>query len=402
MFRRVFPDPQQPRTVVVVPSLSMDVEVLSRITGVQHYEERMLCMLMLLRFPRTRVIYVTSVPIDPWIIDYYLHLLPGIPSSHARKRLMLFACHDASPATVTQKILERPRLLNRIREAIPDLHAAHMTCFNATSVERSLCVELGVPLYACDPALAHLGTKSGSREVFRAAGVSLPDGMERLRAEADVAEALAELKRRQPGLRRSVVKLDEGVSGEGNATFSYAGCPSGEGLKSWVRSELPIRLRFEARDETWEHCRTKFEQMGGVVEVFVDGDDKRSPSAQCRIDPLGRIEMISTHDQVLGGAIGPGLPGLHVPGRGRLPARHPGGRSEGRVGAQIPGGARAVWCRLRVDPARRHLEARGGRNQSAKGWHHPYLHDAPVPHGWDLRHINPPVPAPGWTAALLS
>ena len=41
--------------------------------------------------------------------------------------------------------------------------------------------------------------------------------------------------------------------------------------------------------------------MGAIVEEFVEGAMKRSPSVQYRIDPLGQIEVISTHDQVLGG-----------------------------------------------------------------------------------------------------
>src|SRR3712207_1899453 len=57
-----FSDPDAPRTVLIVPSLSMDREVLANISGVHHYEERMLCYLMLLRLPRTQVIYVTSYP----------------------------------------------------------------------------------------------------------------------------------------------------------------------------------------------------------------------------------------------------------------------------------------------------------------------------------------------------
>ena len=92
-FRRVFPDPHVPRTVVVVPSLSIDADVLAKIRGVQHYEERMLCLLMLLRMPRTNVIYVSSMPIDPVIVDYYLHFLHGVPTSHARRRLTMLACH---------------------------------------------------------------------------------------------------------------------------------------------------------------------------------------------------------------------------------------------------------------------------------------------------------------------
>ncbi len=301
LYERVFQDPQAPRTVVVIPSLSVDADVMKKISGVHHYEERMLCMLMLLRLPRARLIYLTSQPIDPSIIDYYLHLLPGVPRNHARRRLILVSCHDDSASPLTQKILDRPRLVQRIRDAICDRESTHMACFNASPLERSLAVRLSVPLYACDPALWHLGTKSGSREVFREAGVEMPDGFEQLRDERDLAEALAELKHLHPELRQAVVKLDQGFSGEGNAIFSYDGCPSGNALQRWVRQELPSRLKFEAREEAWERYRGKFAEMGGVVECFVDDKGRCSPSVQCRIDPLGKIELVSTHEQVLGG-----------------------------------------------------------------------------------------------------
>jgi pheganomycin biosynthesis PGM1-like protein len=304
LFRRVFPDPHAHQTVVVIPSLSLDAEELAKISGVHHYEERMLCVLMLLRMPRTHLIYVTSQPIPATIIDYYLHFLPGIPLGHARRRLTLLSCHDASNAPLTQKILERPRLLKRIRSAIPDPRSAHMTCFNSSPLERTLAVRLDLPLYACDPALGWLGTKSGSREVFREAGVPMLDGFENLRDRDDLAGAIAELKRRQPDLRRVVVKLNDGFSGEGNALFSCEDAPADGDLARWVQAELPCRIRFEARSETWERYQEKFAEMGGIVECFMEGTEIRSPSAQCRIDPLGNWCVISTHDQVLGGPSG--------------------------------------------------------------------------------------------------
>ena len=304
LFGRVFSDPHAAQTVVVVPSLSMDEDELAKLVGAHHYEERLLCLLLLLRQPRTHVVYVTSQPIASTIIDYYLQLLPGVPLSHARQRLTLLCCYDASSTALTHKILQRPRLVQRIREAIPDPQSAHMTCFNGTPMERTLAVRLNIPLYACDPALAHLGTKSGSRDVFRQASVPMPDGFEHLRDAHDVVHALATLKRRQPLLRRAVVKLNDGFSGEGNAVFSFAGAPAHTDLGRWVENELPGRLRFEAPSETWERFRHKFAQMGGIVECFMDGEEKRSPSVQCRVDPLGNARIISTHDQVLGGPSG--------------------------------------------------------------------------------------------------
>ena len=56
--------PRAPRTVVIIPSLSLDQDVMARVTGAHHYEERMLCMLMLLKLPRTRIVYVTSQPVS--------------------------------------------------------------------------------------------------------------------------------------------------------------------------------------------------------------------------------------------------------------------------------------------------------------------------------------------------
>ena len=56
LIRTVFSDRLSPRTVVVVPGLSVDAEQLARIPGALHYEERQLSMLLLLRLPNTRLI----------------------------------------------------------------------------------------------------------------------------------------------------------------------------------------------------------------------------------------------------------------------------------------------------------------------------------------------------------
>jgi hypothetical protein len=53
--------------------------------------------------------------------------------------------------------------------------------------------------------------------------------------------------------------------------------------------------------------------MGGIVECWVEGKDKRSPSVQFRIDPLGEINILSTHDQVLGGPNGQIYQGCSFP-----------------------------------------------------------------------------------------
>src|SRR5438046_8468772 len=109
---------QDPQTIVVVPSMSIDA--ISAGAVMQAYEERFLFLLLLLRQPRARLIYVTSEAILPSIIDYYLDLLPGVIPSHARPRLFLPSPLDGSVSPLSQKLLERPRLIERIRSLIPD------------------------------------------------------------------------------------------------------------------------------------------------------------------------------------------------------------------------------------------------------------------------------------------
>ncbi len=305
MYERVSHNLRSEHLVVVVPSLSMDPRELAKISGAYHYEERLLFFLMLLRRPRTRVLFLTSQAIHPTVVDYYLHLLSGVPTSHARKRLMLMDCSDASSEPLSGKLLARPRLMRQIRRVIAQHDTAHMVCFNSSSLERTLAVQLGIPLYANDPALLDLGTKSGCRETFREAGILFPDGFERLHSEDEIVEALATLKGRDPLMRRAVVKLNDGFSGEGNALFYFDGidAASASDLEHQIRQNLPD-LRFEAKDETWESFAEKYADMGGIVEAFVEGENKRSPSCQCRVNAIGGAQAISTHDQVLGGPSG--------------------------------------------------------------------------------------------------
>ncbi len=294
--------------IVVIPSLSLDQRELQKIEGFHHYEERLLFSLIRLRNPRTRLIYITSQPLHPGIVDYYLQLLPGIPFSHARDRLLLLSTYDSSLNPLSQKILDRPRLIERIRQAVRP-NRSFMICYNSTKAERELSIRTGIPLYALDPDLLIWGTKGGSRQIFAEAEVPHPDGSESVWSVSDLAIAAAELWERQPYLKRMVVKLNEGFSGEGNALLDLrsirevAPGKSSHQARVDAMSEHFHCLQFESKGETWEKFSSRIPELGAIVEAFLEGD-KRSPSVQGRITPLGEVEILSTHDQILGGPSG--------------------------------------------------------------------------------------------------
>jgi len=316
---------QDPQTIVVVPSMSIDA--IDSGAVIQAYEERFLFLLLLLRQPRARLIYVTSRTILPSIIDYYLDLLPGVIPSHARQRLFLPSPMDGSVRSLSEKLLERPRLIDRIRSLIIDPDRAHLVPFNTTNREKELALQLGIPMYGADPKFFPLGTKSGCRRIFMEENVPHPVGRENIGSKEELADAIVELRAMKPSLKQVMVKLNEGVSGEGNAVIDLTGLPpvdEDRGRDGALRRPdapagrlyLDERLRsmqFESHGVTYESYMKKLEERKGVVEERIIGEEFRSPSVQLRITPLGKVELLSTHDQLLGGPSGQSYLGCVFP-----------------------------------------------------------------------------------------
>lgn len=295
--------PQENNTVVVVPSLTIDVDFPPSAQAA--YEERMLFMLLLLRQPSLRLIYATSMPIQPAIIDYYLSITPGVIITNARQRLHLVSPLDGSTDSLSEKLLARPRLLQHIRSLIPDPDRAHMVPFLTTDLERELAVKLGIPMYAADPQFWAFGTKTGCRRIFAEEGVVHPIGYENLTSPAAVRDAIADIRAERPTVQQVIVKLNEGVSGMGNAVADLRDLPApGDPAEKSAIEERLHALQFEVDDIDYAWYARQIEQEGAIVEELISGDEFRSPSAQLRVTPLGEVEMLSTHDQLLGGPSG--------------------------------------------------------------------------------------------------
>jgi hypothetical protein len=316
---------QDPQTIVVVPSMS--IEAISSGAVMQEYEERFLFLLLLLRQPRARLIYVTSQTILPSIVEYYLDLLPGVISSHARQRLFLISPIDGSVSPLSDKLLSRPRLIERIRSLIMDPDRAHLIPFNTTNREKELALRLGVPMYGADPKFFPLGTKSGCRKIFMEEDVPHPLGHEDIGSEEDLLNAVAQMRVKKPSVEQVMVKLNEGVSGEGNAIVDLRGLPpvarkrgrDGALRRPDIAARCPYleeRLRamqFELEGVTYESYMKKLQERKAVVEERIMGEEFRSPSVQLRVTPLGAVELLSTHDQLLGGPSGQSYLGCVFP-----------------------------------------------------------------------------------------
>ncbi|WP_336207583.1 peptide ligase PGM1-related protein [Nonomuraea sp. LPB2021202275-12-8] len=264
-------------TLVVVPSLSLPQDELRRITGARCYEERLLFLLMTLRRPGVKVVYLSSAPVDPEIVDYYLGFLPD--PDDARKRLELISLDEPDLQPLTRTLLSRPDALGRLRSVIDG--DAWLVPFVLSELEEELARSLNVPLYGPATALAYYGSKSGSREVGTAAGVPMARGFGDLYTLTEIEDAIESL----PG-ERVIVKLNDGYSGLGNAILT---------------KDDRSRTSFSADGETWFSFTGKALERGAVVEEFIEHRPLFYPSALARVSPGGHHEVLATHDQVLGG-----------------------------------------------------------------------------------------------------
>ncbi len=303
---------QEEQTIVVVPSQSIEFNCQG--AEMQAYEERMLFLLLLLRQPKARVIYVTSQTILPATLDYYLSIMPGVITSHALQRFFNVAPEDRTPRPLIVKLLERPNICEQIRSLIPNRDCAYLTTYCVTTLERDLALRLGIPLYGSDPSLYHLGSKTGSRELFAKAGIVYPIGFEGLSSMDEANTALTELCRQKPDMSSAMVKLNDSISGEGNAVVDLENLPDSNAPE--FADALHARMQsmqYELPSLDFGSFSQSLAKLGGIVEERIQGRDFCSPSVQLRVSPLGDVDILSTHDQLLGGPSGQSFLGSRFP-----------------------------------------------------------------------------------------
>jgi hypothetical protein len=299
-------------SIVVVPSVAPPPGDTGAV--VQAFEERLLFLLLLLRQPRLQLIFVTGRAVEEAVVGYYLALLPGVIPSQARARLHMIAAQDGSPRPLTAKLLQRPRVLETIRRHIPDPTRCHLVPFTTTTLERDLALALGIPLYGADPRHLPFGTKTGCRRLFEQADVLHPIGREDIADVDGLIDALTWMRAAKPRVSRAIVKHNDGVAGRGNAVVDLRGLPApGSGDEpAELRTRLE-RMEFENTKTDLAEYLQRLVEGGGIVEEHIGGVELRSPSVQLRVTPLGEVEVLSTHDQLLGGPSGQTYLGCRFP-----------------------------------------------------------------------------------------
>ena len=126
--------------------------------------------------------------------------------------------------------------------------------------------------------------------------------------------AIRDMRASKPALRRVITKLNQGVSGMGNAVVDLRDLPPpGNSAEAEAIATRLRAMRFELPDLRYDDYLKGVAEQGAIVEEMIEGEVKESPSVQMRISPLGKVEILSTHDQMLGGPSGQSYLGAIFP-----------------------------------------------------------------------------------------
>lgn len=294
------PGSSTPHTMVVVPSYSVSDSLLAhyghRIPALEH--RFLTSLLMLPRVPASHILFVTSLHPGPEVLDYYLSLMPPEHRRDAAARIDILEVPDPTPRSVSAKLLDRPDLIAEARELTRG-RVAFIEPWNVTKVETKLARRLGMPMNGTAPHLWPLGFKSNGRRIMRSAGVPLPLGHEDVQSVDGIVAAALAIREQRPEAAGVVVKTDNSGTGDGNRTIRFTPTDTTEDLRAAVESFDPLFLADVP--------------LGVVVEELVVGTEVTSPSVQVDIAPGGHVEVLSTHEQMLGGDSGQVYLGCEFP-----------------------------------------------------------------------------------------
>jgi len=162
--------------------------------------------------------------------------------------------------------------------------------YNLTRSEREFANKIAKNLWGNSEVAEKYGTKSGFRKLARELTMQIPPGFERVYSTNEIIKKCSILF--NGGAKNVVIKIDEGVSGAGASKISLEEFQKASDKQKCLLAESALLKVAQAQ-----------ENSGVVVEEWVP-DILFSPSLQINIDQDKKWQVVSSHDQILGGREG--------------------------------------------------------------------------------------------------
>jgi hypothetical protein len=298
------PDSGVDHVLIAMASYSVGESILShyreRIPSMEH---RYLNAQLLANRIDCDFLFLCSVAPTQEVLEYYQSLLPAAAAQRLRRRFVCIEVPDPSPRPLSAKLLDRPDLIAEVRAFVGDRPAV-IEPWNVTDHEVAVALALEQPINGTAPELRSLAFKGAGRRLFADVGVPRPLGCENVYDADGVIAAIRRLRELRPGLRGVVVKHDDSGAGDGNAIVALRDASGADLDDAAIRDALAEWPAWYAVD---------LAAFGGVVEELVEGEGFCSPSTQVDLLPDGRVRVLATHDQIIGGDNGQVYMGCRFP-----------------------------------------------------------------------------------------
>ncbi len=335
-------------------------------------------------------------PVAPETIDYYLGLLPD-PGGARRAAVRLSPSTTGAPRPLAAKLLDRPDVIQRLREAIGDPHAAFIAPFNVGPPERDLALAArACRCTARTSASTPTAPSPAAGELFAEEQVAHPAGAENIAGLDDLVAALIADARRQPcarlGGRQARRQCLRHRQRRGRADRpARAGRP---------RARTPPSAPCCTTTSTPTTCAGS-RPIPGIVEEMVLGEEVDSPSVQLRILAGGTDGLVCTHDQLLGGDNGQAFVGCRFPAGEEYAPLIVAEAEKVRLRLAAEGVVGRFGIDFVVARRGRRLAPVRGRDQPARGRHEPPVRHPLPAHRRQVRPDRSALPHRPGRAALL-
>ena len=299
----------EPRAIVAIPSLSFSPEELVDLKGIPHYESRGLWQILAAADPMIEVIFITTLPVPDCQIKHLINCHPAgkeiLTRVHFISLQTIQEFNGHKPIPLSQILFSDKKAIQKIKEILSKFKdKAILSPFVSSELEFKIAEALEIPLMGADLKLKHFGTKSMGRQILEESRVRIAPGIIDIYSRSDLTYAVESLWAKYPNVNRFVIKLNEGVSGMGNAKLILPRRSNWKWKRARDIQKSVMKMTFEAPSMTVNQYLNRLAEIGGVLEAFIRGKKKFSPSAQGFIHADGRVEIFSTHDQTLGGSDG--------------------------------------------------------------------------------------------------
>lgn len=302
------------RTFVVVPGLNHPKYVdLSKVQGLKYTEERMFFFLFLLKYKNTKIVYVTTKGFNKDLFNYYVGLISEDEAdmNERLKRLVHIEVDNKKNMALVHKVLDNPGIIEKIKNELDNPERTVLRTYNVTEAERELAIKLGVPLFGSGQKFDFIGTKSGARKMFRLAKANTIPGFEDIMHFNDLIASIVKLIKKYPNYKKLMIKRNYSSSGKGNCIVRIGHLledhnvdsvrTDSQKLEKIIKANLKDYMIFQKEDEVYADYVKKFNQSGGIIELYIPGQIKYSPSTQVLINADKKARIVSTHEQILGG-----------------------------------------------------------------------------------------------------